>query len=61
MMNCKKITEWVSLSCEQKLTFSQQLQLKIHLMMCPRCRGFAKNCEKVDLMMKQFGDTSGKK
>lgn len=60
MLNCKEITELISLSCEQKLNFKQQLQLKIHLMMCPRCRSFARNTEKVDQLMKAFGNVGEK-
>ncbi|HDL5698719.1 zf-HC2 domain-containing protein [Mannheimia haemolytica] len=54
MLNCKETTELISLSCEQKLNFKQQLQLKIHLMMCPRCRGFKKNAQKVEQLMKEL-------
>ncbi|QLB15099.1 hypothetical protein A6B39_06345 [Mannheimia granulomatis] len=54
MLNCKETTELISLSCEQKLNFKQQLKLKIHLMICPRCRGFARNAQKVDKLMKAF-------
>lgn len=60
MLNCKKITELVSLECEQPLNFKQKLQLKLHLMMCPRCRGFAKNCERVEQMMKEFSTVGDK-
>lgn len=61
MLNCKKITELISLEYEQPLTLKQKIELKLHLMMCPRCRGFARNSEKVEQMMKQFGATSGEK
>ena len=54
MLNCKETTELISLSCEQKLNFKQQLQLKIHLMMCSKCRGFERNNQKMDKMMKTF-------
>ncbi|HHW7569314.1 TPA: zf-HC2 domain-containing protein [Mannheimia haemolytica] len=54
MLNCKETTELISLSCEQKLNFKQQLQLKIHLMTCPRCRGFKKNAQKVEQLMKEL-------
>lgn len=60
MLNCKETTELISLSCEQKLNFKQQLQLKIHLMMCPRCRGFARNTEKIEQLMKNFGSVNEK-
>ena len=56
MLNCKKITELISLEYEQPLTLKQKIELKLHLMMCPRCRGFARNSEKVEQMMKQFGE-----
>ncbi|HGO5814452.1 TPA: zf-HC2 domain-containing protein [Mannheimia haemolytica] len=54
MLKCKAATELISLSCEQKLNFKQQLQLKVHLMMCSRCRGFARNTQKVEQFMKTF-------
>lgn len=54
MFNCKKYTELISLSCEQKLMFKQKLQLEVHLMMCSHCRSFQKNCQTVEKLMKEF-------
>ncbi|TCT15173.1 putative zinc finger protein [Bibersteinia trehalosi] len=60
MLNCKEATQLLSLRCEQKLRFKQQLQLKVHLMVCGRCRGFAKNNQLLDQMMKEFAEHNSK-
>ncbi|AHG82459.1 hypothetical protein F542_17440 [Bibersteinia trehalosi USDA-ARS-USMARC-188] len=60
MLNCKEATQLLSLHCEQKLRFKQQLQLKVHLMVCSRCRGFAKNNQLLDQMMKEFAEHNSK-
>lgn len=60
MLNCKEATQLLSLRCERKLRFKQQLQLKVHLMVCSRCRGFAKNNQLLDQMMKEFAEHNSK-
>ncbi|MEG9498196.1 zf-HC2 domain-containing protein [Mannheimia indoligenes] len=54
MLNCKKITELISLECEKPLTLTQKIELKLHIMMCPRCRSFYKNCHIVEKYVKEL-------
>ncbi len=42
MLNCRQTTELVSHSLDRKLSFGQKIKLKLHLMMCPHCRNYAK-------------------
>lgn len=41
MMSCKKATELLSLSQDQKLSLTDQASLKIHIMMCSGCNNFS--------------------
>lgn len=38
MKSCKRATELMSLQLDRELTTSEQLGLKMHLMMCRHCR-----------------------
>jgi hypothetical protein len=40
MLNCNQVTRLVSESQERPLTLSENLSLKLHLMMCAACRNF---------------------
>jgi len=37
VFNCKEVTEKISLSLDKKLSFSQTMGIKFHLMMCKLC------------------------
>ncbi|MDG6260426.1 zf-HC2 domain-containing protein [Glaesserella parasuis] len=54
MLNCQQISELISLQQEQSLCKSQYIQLKIHLMLCPYCRAFKRNTDKLNLFLKGF-------
>lgn len=40
MLNCKEASQIISQSLDRPLSFSERLQLKLHLMMCDACRQF---------------------
>lgn len=54
MKNCQQITKLISLSCEQKLPFKEQLEVKLHLMICKHCRAFTKNNQQVEKLLKVY-------
>ncbi|PJG84077.1 zf-HC2 domain-containing protein [Caviibacterium pharyngocola] len=53
-MNCKQATKLISDSKERKLNLQEKVSLKTHLIICPYCRSFQKNCNKMTQLMKQF-------
>jgi predicted anti-sigma-YlaC factor YlaD len=40
MMNCRDATQTMSEELERPLTLSEQVSLKVHLVVCPPCRNF---------------------
>ncbi len=40
MLNCKEASELASISIDRKLTLSERLSLKIHLLLCANCTNF---------------------
>lgn len=40
MLNCKKASELNSRAMDEKLSFRENLALKIHLMLCRSCKNF---------------------
>lgn len=42
MLRCREISKLVSESMERDLPLSQRMQLRMHLMMCRLCAGFAR-------------------
>lgn len=51
MRNCKELTELVSRACDEPIGFGEKIELKLHLMMCKKCRHFAKNNAVLHQMM----------
>ncbi|TCP13340.1 hypothetical protein EV697_102221 [Bisgaardia hudsonensis] len=54
MLKCKQVAQLVSLEKEKPLVLSQKLQIKLHLMMCSRCRAFNKNNQQLDNILNAF-------
>lgn len=41
MLNCQSVTRLVSEAQERRLSVSEKMGLKVHLMMCSGCRNFS--------------------
>ena len=44
-MRCRQVTRMISESHERSLDIQEKVGLKVHLVMCSRCRRFQQNCE----------------
>ena len=55
-MRCRKATRMISESHERSLDIQEKVGLKVHLVTCPHCRRFKRNCETLSKMMKEFRD-----
>jgi predicted anti-sigma-YlaC factor YlaD len=40
MLTCKQASQFVSISLDRPLSWSERLQLKLHLLLCNACRRF---------------------
>jgi len=47
MLKCRDIVDRSSDFIDQEMTFTQQLEFRVHLLMCHRCRAFVGNLRKV--------------
>lgn len=47
MLNCKQISELASRALDEKLTLRQRMSLRMHLLLCSMCRGFARNLRRI--------------
>lgn len=55
-MRCRQATRMISESHERSLDIQEKVGLKVHLVTCPHCRRFQRNCEALSKMMKEFRD-----
>lgn len=53
-MRCRQATRMISESQERPLNLQEKTGLKMHLLTCPHCRRFQRNCKVLSKMMKQF-------
>ncbi|WP_226691198.1 MULTISPECIES: zf-HC2 domain-containing protein [Rodentibacter] len=53
-MNCLQTTQKLSESQERRLTLKEQIGVKSHLLICPHCRNFQRNCASLSHLIKQF-------
>lgn len=53
-MNCEHASELISLSCEQKLKVKESVRLQVHLWLCPKCRHFKQNNDKLRQMLHEL-------
>ena len=56
-MRCIQATRIISDSHERSLELQEKIGLKIHLLTCPHCRRFQRNCKTLSMMMKKFKDS----
>lgn len=54
MISCKRATELVEIQFEKKLSFKQQFQLKLHLILCKVCDIYANQSAKLNQMILKF-------
>lgn len=54
MFNCQKYTQLLSLSQEQPLTLIQKMSLKVHTIMCSRCKAFQTNHHHINRIFKHY-------
>ena len=59
-MRCRQVTRMISESHERSLDIQEKVGLKVHLVMCSRCRRFQRNCETLSKMMKEFRDAENR-
>lgn len=54
MRNCKELTKLASRACDEQIGFGEKIELKLHLMMCKRCRQFVQNNQKLHKIMQSY-------
>ena len=54
MKKCRQITVLISQRADRPLTRSERLALRLHLMICPPCREYARQIELVQQAVKKF-------
>ncbi len=54
MLNCKDTSRLVSESQERHLSWVERIQLRLHLIICGRCRHFSKNLDSLRTALRQF-------
>ena len=54
MLSCFKATQYISLSHERPLVFSEKAVLRFHLTLCAACRRFDKNSKTLSKTMQEF-------
>jgi hypothetical protein len=59
MMNCKKATRLVSESQERKLSFTENMPLKFHLLICSGCKNFSQQVPFLSQAMRAFTKWEG--
>ncbi|QMT30530.1 anti-sigma factor family protein [Alysiella filiformis] len=54
MMNCFKITQWISQSQDVALSSTQKMSLYLHIKMCRKCRNYHQNIHFLRELMKKM-------
>jgi len=61
MYTCKQASEMISNALDRNLTFSEWLNMKMHLSLCRGCRNFSQNIQVIeDVLRKQMEEGRGK-
>lgn len=53
MKTCKQITQLASRACDEKIGLMDNIELKLHLMMCKHCRNFDENNKKLSIILQE--------
>lgn len=53
-MHCRQATKIISDAQERPLQHREQIALRLHLIICPYCRRFKRNCSELSKIMKDF-------
>lgn len=59
MISCRKASELSSLAQDKRLTLTQKMQMKTHLLLCSACRNFSKNMTSLSAAMEAFRGNNG--
>lgn len=59
-MRCRQATRIISDSHERQLSLQEKAGLRLHLMTCPHCRNFRRNCNEMSRLMKSFAQNENK-
>lgn len=54
MRNCREITELVSKGLDKPLGYGERLSIKLHVMICARCRNFQSQSQFIRKAARQF-------
>ena len=54
MLSCKEASELMSQAQERKLSWTEKLGLKLHLVMCAACSRFARQLEFLQQSMRRY-------
>ena len=54
MLSCKKATELVEKKAVVELAFAENIQLKMHLMVCSACKKYKNQSKIIDLVLEQI-------
>lgn len=60
MLRCRQATRIISDSHERSLSLQEKVGVQMHLIACPHCRNFKRNCNELSHLMQQFAG-NGKK
>lgn len=52
MKTCQEITQLASRACDEKIGLMDNVELKLHLMICKNCRNFYDNNKRVSEILK---------
>jgi predicted anti-sigma-YlaC factor YlaD len=61
MLNCQSVTRLVSEAQERRLSVSEKMGLKVHLMMCSGCRNFSQQIPFLRQAMRAFAQGENEK
>ncbi|HFD12858.1 MAG TPA: zf-HC2 domain-containing protein [Crenotrichaceae bacterium] len=56
MLTCKEASYLISKKLDDHLTWRDRIALRLHLMMCKLCRGYASDVSKLHVLMRDSGE-----